>query len=302
MIEFSTNEEIVMYIQSLPKGSKEAKKAIAILWAKNIVLVRKVIEQSTKIKYKENEFDDLLQQAYFGFYEAIYRYSTTTEYKFSSYICNRVKWEVNNYSQSRNSGVRIPYYVRIKIRACINKKRELEREYGHFVSDETALKALDLSQNVIKETLRVMTSIENIQSLDACVSSDEDCTAYDFLADSVNIEEKVLAKEVQNELHDLLLKALQEIPQQTRDAIIRHYFNDIPYTIIAKEMGTTDYNLYNHEKTAFETIRKGKYGKRLSEFLQYTSRKEKNIRLSQHIKTAVTRLPVTDTERKLLVL
>ncbi|CAK7050523.1 MAG: RNA polymerase sigma factor RpoS [Bacteroides rodentium] len=300
----STNEELVERLRAAGENTPEAARIMGELWERNIKLVRQAVHTLTGLDYGKPGFEDMEQQAYFGFHAAAYTYNPATGYKFSTHAVNCVRWELSRYYERNGAAVRIPSAMKQRIRLCVNKRRQIEAETGHAVTNEEALKALGLSHHTIVVTLSAMKKLETA-SLDAATYSNGDGDALsllDKLADGADVAETVLEQEWPIELRKTLLKALQDIPADTRTIIVRHYFSHVKIRAMAKDRGITPQTLYNRINSAFQSIRTGHYGTRLAEFMPTNSSYNRAQRLIKQEKEALERLQLTEAERGLLAL
>lgn len=297
-----TNEKLTERLQAAGQGTAEAADIMGELWAKNTGLVRLTVHKLTGLNQQEPGFEDMEQQAYFGFHTAAYAYSPEAGIKFSTYATRRIRWELCQYYERNSYTVRIPAYMKKRLRNCMEKKRQLEAETGRPVAYETALKALCLSPAAISGTLATLRKLETA-SLDSTNTGDADgISLLDMLAAGEDVEEAALSQEWHRELHELLFAALQDIPTDTRAVIIQHYFNGRPFARLARERGVTAQTLYNWQAAAFQSIRAGKHAAALAEFMPSTSSKARAERQIRADREAVEQLRLTDKEKGLLIL
>ncbi len=300
--ERGTNKELVERLQAAGQGTPEAAEIMAELWARNTGLVRLTVHKLTGLNQQEPGFEDMEQQAYFGFHAAAYAYSPEAGVKFSTYATRRIRWELCQYYERNGYTVRIPAYMKKRIRDCMEKKRQLEAETHCPVAYETALEALRLSPAAISGTLAALRKLETA-SLDSKNTGDADgVSLLDMLAAGEDVEEAALSQEWHRELHGLLFAALQDIPMDTRAVIIQHYFNGRPFARLARERGVTAQTLYKWQAAAFQSIRAGKHAAALAEFMPSTSSKTRAERQIRAEREAVERLQLTEDERGLLAL
>lgn len=90
--------------------------------------------------------------------------------------------------------------------------------------------------------------------------------------------------------------------EDTAAVIVRQYFHGVPLARIAKEKGMTRAALQERKAAAFQTIRAGRYGAELAEFMPSMSKKNKADRQIRKDRAAVARLQLSDTEKELLAL
>lgn len=301
--ERSTNEELIERLQAVRQGTPEAAEIMEELWARNAGLVRLAVHRLTGLNQQEPGFEDMEQQAYFGFHAAAYAYTPEAGSQFSTYATSRIKWELCRYYERNGYTVRIPAYMKKRLRDCMMKKRELEADTGRPVDYETALKALCLSPAAIAGTLAALSKLETASLDELHGGSDRDgVSLLDMLAAGEDVEEAALSQEWHRELHELLFVALQDIDADTRAIIVQHYFSGQPFERLARERGITLQTLYNRKSTAFQSIRAGKYAAALAEYMPSTSSKARAERQIKADREAVERLRLTDNERGLLAL
>lgn len=302
--ERSTNEELIERLQAVWQGTPEAAEIMEELWARNAGLVRLTVHKLTGLNQQEPGFEDMEQQAYFGFHAAAHAYTPNTGVKFSTYAAKRIKWELCRYYENNGFAVRIPAFMKRRFRECMKKKQELEADTGRPVTYEDALKALGLSPAAISGTLAALRKLETA-SLDSMRGGETDgdgVPLLDMLAAGEDVEASALSQEWHRELHELLFAALQDIPADTRGAIVQHYFSGQPFERLARERGITPQTLYNRRSAAFRSIRAGRHAAALAEYMPSTSSKARAERQIKADREAVERLRLTDNERGLLAL
>lgn len=300
--EKPTNEELIERLQAAGEHSPEAADIMAKLWAQNIRLIRLTVHKLTGLNEWEQGFEDMEQQAYFGFYAAALSYTPAAGVKFSTYAANNIQWELCRYYEKSGCTVRIPAFMKQRFRDAARKKRELEAETGRRVTYEAALQAMGLSPAAIAGTLAAFRKLETA-SVDAeAHESGDGVSLLDMLTDGADVETDVIEQVWQQELHALLMKALRAAPTDGAAALSRHYFSGVPYRRIAEESGVTFQAVYNRVTTAIQSIRAGEYAPELAEFMPSVSKRENANRIIRQAREAVERLQLTDDERGLLAL
>lgn len=299
-----TNEELIERLQAAGEGTPDAAAIMGQLWAQNIRLVRLTVHRLTGLNVGEQGFEDMEQQAYFSFHAAAYAYDPAEGLAFSTVFSKRIKWELCRYYERGGFTIRIPAYMKQRFRDCAKKKRELERETGRAVTYEDALNAMGLHPAAVAGTLAALRRQETA-SLEAEAYGSEDgdsVSLLDKLADGADMETDVIERVWQWELHAALMSALQDVPEVARGIISRHYFGGMSIGHMAQEYGITRQAVYDREQKAFQTIRAGRYGAELAEFMPSTSRKERAERWIRRDRAAVAQLQLSDTEKELLAL
>ena len=300
----ATNEELIERLQAAGEGTPDAAAIMGKLWAQNIRLVRLTVHRLTGLNVGEQGFEDMEQQAYFSFRAAAYAYDPAEGLAFSTVFSKRIKWELCRYYERGGFTIRIPAYMKQRFRDCAKKKRELERETGRAVTYEEALNAMGLHPAAVAGTLAALRRQETA-SLEAEAYGSEDgdsVSLLDKLADGADMETDVIERVWQRELHAALMSALQDVPEGARGIISRHYFGGMSIGHMAQEYGITRQAVYDREQKAFRSIRAGRYGAELAEFMPSMSKKERADRLIREDRAAVARLQLSNTEKELLAL
>lgn len=300
--QYETNEEKVLRLQSA-KGTPQEKALMSELWEQNYSLIKMIIHKLTGLTELDNDFEDLTQEAYFGFRAAVYTFDPERGIRFSSYAGKRIEWELCRYYEKSGCMVHIPAYLKKRLRDASEKKDQLEKETNGSVTIETALKSLGLSHTAIRGTLSALDKL-NAVSLDSNYSTDDtdSCTLLDILASDEDIVEYIVSQEWHKSLHQVLLKALHELPEDDQEIIVRHYYHGIPIWRMAEESGQSRQTIWNRKNKVFQSIRTGKYGQELAEYMPSVSKYEKALRLIMQDREAVKQLQLTAAERELLIL
>lgn len=300
----ATNEELIERLQAAGEGTPEAAAIIGQLWEQNAGLVRLTVHKVTGLNQGEPGFEDMEQQAYFGFYAAVYSYDPAAGLAFSTVVSKRIKWELCRYYERGGFTIRIPAFMRRRLKKCAETRRQIEAETGRAVTYEAALSTMGLHPASVAGTLAALRRLETA-SLEAEAYGSEDgdsVSLLDKLADGTDIEADVIERVWQQELHAILIKALQDIPEDVQVIISRHFFGGVYPSRISQEYGVTKQSIYDREQKAFQSIRAGRYGAELAEFMPSTSRKERAERWIRRDREAVARLQLSDTEKELLAL
>lgn len=298
------NEKLIERLQAAGEGTPDAAAIMGQLWELNAGLVRLTVHRVTGLNRGEPGYEDMEQQAYFGFHAAAYSYDLAAGLAFSTVFPKRIKWELYRYYERDSFTVRVPAFMRRRLKECAETRRRLETERGHGITNETALNAMGLPPAAIASALAAFRKLQTT-SLDAPCGDDTDgdgAALLDIVADGSNMEDIIIGREWQRELHAILIEALQDVQEEVRGIISRHYFSGIPVGRMAQEYGITKQAVYDREKKAFQSIRAGRYGADLAEFMPSISKKNRADRQIQRDRAVVAQLQLSDTEKELLAL
>ncbi len=294
------NENLIAQLQAASEG--EAPGIMSALWERNQGLIRQTVHRVTGLSERDDGYEDMLQHAYFGFHAAAQTYDPEGGSKFSSYATKRITWEMIRYHEQNGYTTRVPGYMRRRFRDCMAKKRQMEAESGHSVSNRAALEAMGLSPAMVATTLAAFRKLETA-SLDTPRGDDGDgASLMDLLTAGDDLEDVVLGQKWHEELHQLLFAALGELPEAERGILIRRYFSGVSFGRQARELGVTPQAVGERAHRAYEAIRAGRYGPALAEFMPTTSAKAKADRLLRETREALAKLNLSDGERGLLAL
>lgn len=295
-----TNEELVTRLQGMEPDTRAAREILTALWEQNAGLVRQTVHRLTGLDYGNVDFPDMEQQAFFGLRAAAYAYDTAGAAKFSTYAVKRIEWELSSYYERSGYAVRVPAYMRQRMRECMRRKKAMEAERGHGVQLETVLSEMGLSEREIKTTLSAFRKLETL-SLEAPAPNTDGLTLADTIAAEGSIEGEGMAPEWHRELHALLSKALREVPAAARGVVVRHYFAGVSLTEQAREMGLTLEAMRQRESRAFRKIRRGRYAAALAEFASTQGEKRRREMLIQQAREKMELLKLSEREKGLLL-
>ncbi len=108
-----TNEQIVSEI----RNGYSVTDYMQLLYESNLPLIKKFIRPYTAYEAME----DLLQESYFGLWEAVQHYETSANVRFMTYAEYWIRQFVQWYLEKCGSTVRIPSHTRQKIARYKNR-------------------------------------------------------------------------------------------------------------------------------------------------------------------------------------
>ena len=117
-----TNEQIVSEI----RNGYSVTDYMQLLYESNLPLIKKFIKPYAAYEPME----DLLQESYFGLWEAVQHYETSANVRFMTYAEYWIRQSVQRYLEKCGSTVRIPSHTRKKIARYKKAVQELEQESG----------------------------------------------------------------------------------------------------------------------------------------------------------------------------
>lgn len=255
-----TNEHIVEQI----KQGYSTVKNLQWLYEKNLTLIKKIVLPYTK--YEEEE--DLLQEAYFGIYNAVQHYESDKEVKFMTYAQYWIKESVREYINNCGTLIRLPAWMNQRLYIYRKTFNELYTILGRMPEVEELAKAMTVSVAEIKEYILLT---QKIVSLDAVLYEDDDDTFGNTLESSDNVESEALEKAYQEFEERELWKIVKTATNEIENEILkRRYIDQCTYSQIAEEYSLTVGKVRRIEEKALQKLRLSKNKKRIQERLEIT--------------------------------
>ena len=292
-------------LQALPQDAPEARGILSELWSANVGLVRKAVHDITGIEYGAPDFEDLTQQAYFGFHAAAYSFRQDGEAAFSTYLASRVKWELSRYYDNSGYTIRIPAFMRKRMKDISQKQKEA-KEAGKKLTLSEAARELGYTPKQA-EAIRMALERYKVASLEEPIGGEDgDISLLDTVADTSDVEAEAMAQTWQKELHDLLQKALDALPEAQRRVIVRRYYHGVSLPQQARQYGVSRENLYTLQSKGFQRIRGGRYAPALADFAPTLRMRDEwrdtAEREREALRNAADRLALSEKEKGLLIL
>lgn len=232
------------------------------LYTDNLPLIKKIIKPY--VNYESEE--DLLQEAYFGLYEAVQHYETSENVRFMTYAAYWIKRKAQRYVEDFGSVVRLPVNCIQKISRYKKSVREYQQAYGQTPTDQALAGFMSLSVNEIQK-IRIYAS--GIQSIDAPLMDDERTCLADTLQSDFSLEnsttDKIYDEYQKNELWGIVERYTDNWQQE----IIRQHFQD-GKTIaeIARESGQSFQKVRTQKDKGLRKLRTGRAYREICERLE----------------------------------
>lgn len=201
-VDYMTNEELVDKIQ---KGINPGDN-MEQLYIRNKGYIYKI---ALRYAYKD-DIEDLLQEAYFGLYEAVQKYEDTAGVLFMSYASFWIKAAITRYLENNGLTVRLPSDIHNKI---IRYKRLIsvyEMQLGRKPLDYELRRHLGVSQKVLECIRKAYHEFYSMGSLDELITGvDGDMQLGEVIPDpscdvATNSIERMMENSIQTELWQIV--------------------------------------------------------------------------------------------------
>lgn len=268
MYERNDNESLVYDIQH---GCEKKNDLIEKLWCNNIKLIRKIIHECTGLSYYNAEdiqdLEDLEQQSFLGFADAIQGYDCNSGVKFFTYARFHIKHSIYQYYDRAGQTIRVPAHMRKHIKDYRNAEVIFSQSGEKYKQDYIENK-LGITKTTLRSTELAMTRMQLV-SVDAPLdpSDPERGALINNISDQNQDGEKACDSVYLQELHKFLVIAIRKLPEVEKQIIIARYYQGYSIGKIASCFGCTRQNVSKHLQKAYRKMRCGKNGKILSTFL-----------------------------------
>lgn len=227
-----SNEEIVIKI----RNGYSVTDNMQLLYESNLPLIKKFIKPYTAYEPME----DLLQETYFGLWEAVQHYETSKNVRFMTYAEYWIKKSVQCYLEKCGSTVHIPSHTRRKIARYKNTIQELGQELGRTPTDNEIANKMRISVELLPELKIQMQEMQGVVSLDAPLTDDNSLTLLDTLQAYFHTENDTIDKMYDKHSKNELWRIVERYTATRENKIIKEYFiNEKTMSQIARESGVS---------------------------------------------------------------
>lgn len=259
------NETIVRQLQ---QGTGDRNELLEMLWNQNLRLVRKIIHESTGLDHwKDQDFEDLEQQAFLGILESVSRFDFDQGNRFFTYATHYIIKSIRKYYDRYGQSLRIPPDMRAKVKRYMNARQELSAS-GQYPSDSVLREYLEMSDQEFRNVSDTARKLK-LTSLDGYIQDgDKDSgTVLDMVSAPAQNTEIASDSVYLQELHKTLTAALDTLPKIECEIIYGKFYQEQTLAQIADILGCSRQNVSQHLKESYRKLRRGKYGKELASFL-----------------------------------
>lgn len=243
-----SNEELVERI----RNGYHVTENMQVLYENNLPLIKKFIKPYT---YYESE-EDLLQEAYFGLWEAVRHYESAENVLFMTYARYWIKQSIQRYMEYNGSIIRMSSAYRKKIARYKKTVQEFEQTYGHTPTDE---EIADYSLLPLSEIQKIKTYMQEIVSLDAPIKADEELSLADTVADDFSLEDDTVDKIFNEYQQSELWGIVERYTDNQQERVIRKYYKEgKTLSEIARESGISLERVRQYRAAGLRQLRRSK--------------------------------------------
>lgn len=250
-----TNEQIVDEI----RNGYSVTDHMQILYENNLPLIKKFIQPYVAYECEA----DLLQESYFGLWEAVQHYETSKNVRFMTYAEYWIKQSVQRYLEKCGSTVRIPSHTRQKITRYKKTVQELEQKLGRTLTDNEIADRMRISVELLSE---IKMQMQGVSSLDAPITDDNSLTLADTVQADYSLEDEVIDKMYAEHSKSELWGIVERFTSDREYIIIKKIFiNNQTMAAVAREQGVTIERVRQTKERGLRRLRIGKAKRELLE-------------------------------------
>lgn len=250
-----TNEQIVGKI----RNGYSVTDNMQWLYEKNMPLIKCILKPYTAYE----SIEDLLQEAYFGLWEAVQHYETSENVLFMTYAGYWIRQSAQRYIEKCGSVVKIPTATRQKIIRYNKTVQRLSQEQERTPTDAEVAANMGISVAAVQEIKGYM---QGVASLDSPLSVDDELTLGDSVQVDFSLEDETIDKMYEEYFKSELWGIVEHYTGERENHIIKEYFiHNKSMPEIAKEQSITVGRVREIKEAGLRRLRIGKAKRELLE-------------------------------------
>ena len=233
MLDYETTLD---YLNKAKDGDNKAKEELI---KNNIQLIKSIVN---RYKYKQVEYDDLMQIGTIGLLKAIDNFDLKFNCKFSTYAVPMIIGEIKRFI--RDDGI-------IKVSRSI---KQLNYKIQQYVNNYQ----VENEKSPTVEEIATKFNIEPQEVVFTMDSSKYPVSIYEKVdEDSLSLVDKIESKETQEDLITKIMikQSLEKLSLRDRKVIYLRYFRDQTQSQVAKVLGVSQVQVSRIESKALEILK-----------------------------------------------
>lgn len=253
-----TNEELVDQIQRgiCPGENMEQ------LYRQNNGLILKIARRHAY----GDDLEDLLQEAYFGLYEAVKRYEDTAGVLFMSYASYWIKQAITRYLENNGRIIRLPVALYNNLMRYKKLVSAFELQLGRKPTDHEVEIYLRINKTAIEAVKKAYWK-EDVQSLDELIPGTDDILIGESVPDrSVDIENSVIDRMMKCSRRTELWRIVRDnVTEEENIVISARYRNNLSLEVTGQYIGKSKEMVRQIEAKALRKLRRSRITRQLEE-------------------------------------
>ncbi len=237
---------------------------LQILYKQNVRFIQRMVNRYSQ----EQDKEDLMQEGYFGLYEASQKYQADHGVKFITYAGYWIKQAILRYIKGNGTAVRLPEYLQERIRNYRKWVNAYNTQLGRNPTDRELCRHLKINLSMLLETKKAFHEYGNIKSLDTPMSDDEDTLLGDIIPGVDSVEDEVIDNIMAEDGVAELWQVIQEhTTEQENSVLVDRYKRQRTHKEIGESIGRSHERARQIEGKALRKLRRPECSKRIMEAL-----------------------------------
>ena len=244
-----SNEELVEQIR---KGINTSDN-MGQLYEQNKGMICKIARRySSRI-----DVEDLMQEAYFGLFEAVKHYESAAEVKFMSYATYWIMQSIQRYVETNASIIRISAHTQQLYYRYIKVVNAFIEKHNRKPTDREASRLLETNEVTIKRMKKALYEVGNMDSLDQSIGGEnDDILLSDSVIGSYGIENDILDRIIEKDKKGSLWGIVEANTSELENkVIVSRYKQNLTLEATGKEIGVSRERVRQMESKALKTLR-----------------------------------------------
>lgn len=248
-----SNEELVREIQ---KGNNVSEN-MGLLYMNN----KSYIYTIAKKYIGYTDIDDLMQEGYFGLYEAVQRYEESHEVVFMTFAGYWIKQSITRYIENNNSCLRIPVHLHSKIFKYKKIINAYEMQLGRKPTNRELCRHLQFSQKQLEKLKDTIYQYWNLESLDKPIKGleDDELSIGDSVSDKTNMEDEIINSLMEKATKTELWQIVEKNVTLEENKVINYRYREVlSLRETGKHIGKSREMIRQIEERALRKLRRPK--------------------------------------------
>lgn len=258
-----SNEEIVERIQ---KGIDVAASQEQLLKQNRKFVLRQVRRLCGHME-NEADFEDYEQEGSIGLLTAAMRYDKGRGTCFLTCAGYYVKAAVIRYSENCCSSVRVPVYLKERIRKYAKYRQQYMDEKGRYPTRDELLEGLDISSRSLDHLEKTLYNMKAVSIDKGYSDNDGESSLIGMLQSGEDIEELITYSVYSQDLKKALDLALAILDSDTRKAVQSIYYQGNSVKQTARILGCSTQAVYEKTRKGFWKILHSSHRAELESFM-----------------------------------
>lgn len=254
-----SNEELVELIRKGINSSDNMGK----LYEQNKGMICKISRKYAAL----TDIEDLMQEAYFGLYEAVKHYEIDSEVRFITYATFWIKQSMQRYVENNASTIRLPVHTQQLYSKYSKIVNAFVEKHNRKPTDREVSRLLDTSVKKIQNIKKALYEVGNMDSLDQSIGGENDnIRLSDSVIGSNGIENDILDQIIENDKKGSLWGIVEENTSELENkVIVNRYKKDLTLEATGKEIGVSRERVRQLESAALRKLRFTRVSRVISE-------------------------------------